>query len=255
MSNPKRFVLLTCTILTIAGVTAMATRSKQDQNQISGQELQRLDFESQFPIADYASPTAAAPDERAKRQARGSKFDKSSQAIVPTNEAEVTADLGHWATGLSGTPVDKSSGVVVGVVTEAKAYLSNDKTGVYSEFSLQVEKVLKDDSKQLNVGCSIFIARAGGRVRFPTGRISQYFTSGQGMPRVGQRYVMFLVGSEEEKYFYILTGYELRDGQVFLLDNPGSSHPLTTYKGGGELSLLKDIRSAIAKTSQPITDR
>lgn len=248
MLNQKLVVCLIFTIITVAFISATAARHQESSEAI--QEQQKLDFESQFPIADYNSPAPVAPDELAKRQSRSSKFDKSSQDIDPANEAEVTTDFSHWATNLSALPVDKSSSVVVGEVSDAKAYLSNDKTGVYSEFVLHLDKVLKDESKRLTSGCSILVARKGGRVRFPAGRISQYFTAGQGMPRVGQRYVLFLISSEEEKYFYLLTGYELREGHVLLLDNPGSGHPITAYKGKEELSLLKDIQAAVAKTSQ-----
>lgn len=248
MNSRKLVAGLTLLIITVAFISTIAAR--HTQNQALTQEQQRLDFESQFPIADYDSPVPAALDELAKRQLRSSRFDKSSQAIDPTNAAEVTTDFSHWAAGLPALPVDKSSAVVIGEMADANAYLSNDKTGVYAEFVLHVDKVLKDDSKQLTTGCSILVARAGGRVRFPTGRIGQYFTAGQGMPRVGQRYVLFLVSSEEQKYFYILTGYELREGHILLLDNPGSGHPITAYKGKDELSLLKDIQAAMAKTSQ-----
>jgi hypothetical protein len=236
-------------------ITAMARRREQEQTQVPAQEQQTLDFECQFPIVDYASSAPAATDERTTRKLRGSKFDKSPQSIDPANEAEVTADLSHWAMGLSAIPVDQSSSVVIGEVMDAKAYLSNDKTGVYSEFVFHVDKALKDGSKHLKSGSSILVARTGGRVRFPSGRVSQYFTAGQGMPRIGQKYILFLLRSEEEKYFYILTGYELRGGQVYLLDNPGRGHPITTYKGKDELSILKEIQTAIAKDSQAAPDR
>ena len=241
-------MLLAAIVSAIAGRPGNKKQNPLQQSIIS-------EFESQFPIADYETQDTLSPEARAVRQLRSSKFDKSSQAIDPKVEAEVTTDLSHWGAELSALPVDKSSGVIVGEVTDTKAYLSNDKTGVYSEFTLQVDKVLKDDSKQLSVGCSILIARSGGRVRFSTGRIGQFYTAGQGMPRVGQQYVLFLSGSQEQKYFYLLTGYELREGHVLLLDNPGSRHPITAYKGKDELSLLKDIQAAIAKTSQATPDR
>jgi hypothetical protein len=248
--NRKRIVLLTLIVCSFVVITALAGRRGQEQNQIPDQEQQRLDFENQFPIADYTASAPTIPDERATRQLRGRKFDKSPQAIDPDNEAEMITDMSHWGKGLSAIPVKQSSHVVVGKITEAKAYLSNDKTGVYSEFIFHIDSVLKNNNRLLNTDCSILVARIGGRVRFPSGRVSQYFTVGQGMPRVGQKYVLFLLGSEEEKYFYLLTGYELRGGKVFLLDNPGSGHPITAYQGKDELSLLKDIQVAIVNTLQ-----
>jgi hypothetical protein len=40
-------------------------------------------------------------------------------------------------------PTHISNAVVIGEVTDAKAYLSEDRTSVYSEFTIRVGEVLK----------------------------------------------------------------------------------------------------------------
>ena len=72
---------------------------------------------------------------------------------------------------LPALPLAESTAVIGGQIRDAKAYLSNDKTGVYSVFTIQIDQVLKN-SAQLSVlaGTSIEVERDGGRVRFPNGR-------------------------------------------------------------------------------------
>lgn len=76
------------------------------------------------------------------------------------------------------------------------------------------------------------------------------------MPRVGGRYLLFFTHEFETpkdtgKDFYLLTGYELRDGQVRLLDDTQPGHPITRYNGATETTLLSDLFNTIAKTSNP----
>jgi hypothetical protein len=51
------------------------------------------------------------------------------------------------------------------------------------------------------------------------------------------------------KDFYLLTGYELRDGQVHLLDDTLPDHPLTCYAGTIETTLLSDIFNKFAAST------
>src|SRR5213075_2263983 len=69
---------------------------------------------------------------------------------------------------ISDLPATESNIVVVGQVVDTKAYLSPDKTGVYSEFTVQIEELLKNDSRStLYSGATLVAERPGGRVRLP----------------------------------------------------------------------------------------
>ena len=73
-------------------------------------------------------------------------------------------------------------------------------------------------------------------------------------PKVGGRYLLFLTRDVQTpddtgKDFHILTGYELRDGRVHLLDDTLPGHPITRYKGNTETTLLTDLFNTVAKTS------
>lgn len=147
-------------------------------------------------------------------------------------------------------PFDKSSVVVVGQVTHAQAYLSNDKTGVYSVFTIKVTEVLKNSLKTPLIAPSLVEAeREGGRVRFPNGRLHLYKISEQDMPRVGLRYVLFLTNTNEEPNLQILTGYELREGKVYALDTLPNTRK---HENADEVKFLCELRE-IANLYSPRT--
>ena len=90
----------------------------------------------------------------------------------------------------------------------------------------------------------------------PSGSIVISWVSHQNMPRIGGRYLLFLTHDFETlndtpKDFYLLTGYELRDGQVHLLDDTPPGHPITRYGGATEKTLLGDLFNTVAKASNP----
>lgn len=250
MRDHMKTIFLLFVALAIAVATAVAAlRGLDSSNSANLMEQQgEMVDESQFPIADYTAPEPADPEKRAKRQAEGRKYNKSK---LPVDEApDTTYGSTHWAEGLSAIPVAESNIIVIGDVMDAQAFLSNDKTGVYSEFTIRIEKILKCDiGTSPAIYSSIVADRPGGRVRFPSGRVNLY-TDGQGMPLLGHRYVLFLTRNAPEQDFTILTGYELRAGRVLLLDDPGGGHPITAYKGMDEKSFLKAVQDAISKVSQ-----
>ena len=137
-------------------------------------------------------------------------------------------------------PVAKSSAVIVCQITGGKAYLSNDKTGVYSVFTVQVHVMIKNSSQLLlSTGSSIDVERDGGRVRFPNGWTLIYVASN--MPQVGLRYVLFLTNAQRQSDFQVLTGYELREGKVYPLDDLPNLH---TYENADETTFLNQLRMA-----------
>jgi hypothetical protein len=159
----------------------------------------------------------------------------------------------HWDEALPALPAGRSALVVLGEVIDAKAYLSNDQTGVYSEFTVRVERVLKNDKgSSVFPGEFITTERWGGRVIFPSGRAITYGNRGQGMPQLGQEYLFFLERNPEQ--YNLLTAYQLRSGKVQPLDGrsaPGgedSEWGGNAFKGKTVDEFLHDVESAIAKS-------
>ena len=138
----------------------------------------------------------------------------------------------HWTANVPAIPTSQSDVVVVGEIVKAEAYLSDDKTGVYSEFTIKISEVLKIDG-QAGINSNTIVAeRAGGNVRFPSGQVQRiHVLYGQRMPEAGQRYLLFLKFTEGKQDLTILTGYKLQDSHVSALD---STTPYTGYDGAGE---------------------
>lgn len=251
MLSRKFFLLLIA--FAVALITIVGARQGQDRSQaLRDKALQdaqkRLEkADKQLPIADFTSPESDNPEERAKRQAKGKKYNKG---LNPLNAATIE-DVQHyeWPEGFPSLPVSQSNAIVVGVVSHAKAFLSKDKSNVYSEFSVCINQVLKDDIRApLMPGSIITTERAGGRVRFPTGEITRVYFDGLGMPLIGKRYVLFLTRKDEEQDFSILTGYELSSDQVTPLDSSTTTN-FNTYKNWDETAFLNELRNTITNPS------
>ena len=223
----------------VASVISVAGKS-QEQESIAKTQRRPFD-ENRFPIADYTAAEPMDPVQRAKRQAKGKKYDNSSWRVYPNSVSDSMVRVDYVDRNLPAFPFDKSSVVVVGQVSDAHAYLSNDKTGVYSVFTVQVNEVLKNSTNLgLSGGSVIEVERDGGRVRFPNGRLHLYITAEQDMPQVGLRYVLFLTNTGDESGFQIVTGYELRAGKVCSLDDLPKLH---TYDNTDEAAFLGELRS------------
>jgi hypothetical protein len=265
-----RLTVLFILILFIVAVSAVALRKENQQaqehqqaireqkakNYLRGQKVRN--HQNQLPIADYDAPEPSDPVTRAKRLAKNKSFNDPREEKKTIAEIGVRARHNEWEWGLeSSIPSAQSSAVIVGKVTDAQAYVSEDKSNVYSEYTVQVEEVLKNDTKEpIAVGDLLTTEREGGRVRFPSGRISTLYISNQGVPQVGRRYVLFLgfnpyevgtkklTGPRGDMRRHILTGYELHAGKVFLLDSAGGRN-FQEHKDKDETSFLDEIRRSI----------
>ena len=228
-------------LLVIAAIIIIPGRS-QEQKSHEKTQPRKVD-ENRFPIAAYTAADPSDPKERSKRQDRAKKYDKSSWRIYPETTSSM-ARVDYVNPNLPALPLAESSVVIVGQVIDAKAYLSNDKTGVYSAFTVQIDEILKKSSGvPLSSGSAIEVERDGGRVRFPSGRTLIYTISSQNMPLVGLRYVLFLTTPRGQSGFQILTGYELREGKVYPLDDLPN---LYRYENADQLNFLSELRSRLA---------
>jgi hypothetical protein len=212
-----------------------------------------IDFK-QFPITELGSPLPPDESEKAVRARKSKKYNNKSVSEI-SEASNVTFVVNQTLSKLSALPADRSSVVLIGEIVNAKAYLSEDKTAVYSEFEVRIQAVLKDNSKQvLTAGESIKVERFGGRVRLPSGKLFIAAVDNQDMPRVGGKYLLFLtndfIGAKHsDEDFNILMGYELKGGKVFPLDRTSSNHPIARYNGKDESNLLTDLTSLLAASA------
>jgi ABC-type uncharacterized transport system ATPase component len=85
---------------------------------------------------------------------------------------------------LPALPVAKSAAVILEEVTQAQAQRSEDETNIFSEFTVQIANILKnDDSFSLAVGKSVVVERLGGRLRLPSGKVVVAQTDKQDLPK------------------------------------------------------------------------
>jgi hypothetical protein len=241
------FVLLT--------VWGIASTAQQDSRTM--QQPPALDH---IPIVDFENPASADakldPKTRALRTARGERYAKHVKGFILDREIDGGMVLAfRYMQPLPAFPLGRSAIVAVGAVVDSQAYLSDDKTGIYSEFSIRIEEVLKNDRLGPTFPGSLVVAeRVGGRVRFPSGRIILYGNREEGMPRQGRRYVFFL--ERQDQQYSLLTAYELLSDRVYPLDGrnaPGGKGALSIgdeYENSDATRFLSELQRAIAKYSQ-----
>ena len=192
--------------------TTFAANSKRQGPGPNFDEIKR-----HFPKVDYAAPESADPVERTKRRGKGKHYDKGYIGREPRHYLSLTNE---WDLNLSALPVEQSSAVVVGTTVNGGAFMSPDKTGVYTELSLKIEEVIYKNGDSVRDGQTIAISRMGGLVRYQTGEETLFRIVGQNMPTIGKRYLFFLKAIPNSDDFQILTGYELSASGVIALDDP-----------------------------------
>ncbi len=225
-------------VLAFSGIVAAVVL----QGQLSLSNEKEAKLARLGPTTDYNSSLPTDPQKQAKRQVRSKKYDKSEWRINPNDVADSTVRVDYFDPNFPDVPVEQSDAVIVGEILNAHAYLSNDKTGVYSEFSVKVHEIVKSDGTITPAGL-IDVEREGGRVRFPSGKVHSYSIDKANMPQVGSHYILFLKRQTEEQPYHLLTGYELRGDRVYPLDE---LNQFKVHKGAEKGPLLSKINSILA---------
>ncbi len=210
------------------------------------QESIKEKIKASYPVADSTEPEASDPKERTKRQKRSKKY--NGHVVVVGPQLVQSSEGYHWPADFKPIPVSASDTIIVGTICDANAHLAEDKNSVYSEFTLRIDSLLKNNTGLSLISReSVTLVRRGGRVRYPSGHISWFFVVGQGMPKLNARYVLFLKMTDEEGLFDILTGYEIRDGRIEPLDYSPGVVGFDRYSGSDATAFINEIRSTIAQ--------
>lgn len=268
MKANRKFLLLV--ILASAFCIATATLSgrvqtrEQDEKK-SNSAAQRLADEGSTPVVNQAAEGSVSKGKRVRQQVRKkrrnlpiAKDDPAEASRFKITEESQSAFGGpsSHAPKEAALPIDRSDAVLIGEVADAQAFLSEDETTIFSEFTVRVDEVLKPFSgTSLYPGASITVAQGGGAIRFPSGKIVERGFIGKPFPSMGKRYLFFLKYNEEGQDFPIITAYQLRDGRVyplFGLTQDGEVLPTMEayqqYRGVEEATFINDVRNSIAQT-------
>jgi len=180
-----------------------------------------------------------------QREIKSPGHDKPIEEM--TNITDIT-ESESWIERLPALPIETSDAVLIGTVTQAEAHLSLQKTSVYSEYIIVIDKVLSDKTDlSLESVRTLTAMREGGRVQFSSGHIQTYRMSGQGFLRANRKYVVFVKQNRETQDFLLLTGYQLRKGKVTAVDQIASH---SVYENFDETEFLDTVRKAIASTGK-----
>jgi hypothetical protein len=241
----RKFKTVALVLPFVFGLTAFVVPRQSNQEQTTpsksapSKTRRKIIDTNHFPIAEFS----ASESSDSKRRARGEKRNQSNWNVDSDALSDSTVVVDSVDLHLPAFPIQEAAAVVVCTVTDAKAYLSNDKTGVYSAFTVLIEEVLKNPGN-LSVGNLVEAEREGGRVKFRSGRVHLYMVSEQDMPRVGSRYVLFLTKTNTEKVFEILTGYEIRVASVYPLDDLPEPR---SYEDTTPANFLNELRMKLAR--------
>lgn len=201
-----------------------------------------------WPIAELNAPAAHDAGQRQMREAKSQRYNLPGEMPLTQIASDEHERLNsrHWWISLPALPAEQSDIVVLGKITQARAYLSGDKTNVYSEFTVQPDEFFKGGEAAPSQ--ALIAEREGGRVRLLSGTIFRHEIRYQGLPRVGRKYVLFLKRVANAPDYEIITGFEINGGRVAALDGVGSDarmFPFRKFDGYADHDFIRAVREAV----------
>ena len=247
MQNMYKLTYVILVLIIVTGTLSLSGRKTRQLAAVqnAGQEKAKQKEEESkrhFPVADFNEPDPLDSSKRALHKQKQKRH--NGLGLVDKNPAADTGggvSLPRGQFDFPALPVAQSDVVVLGEVVEASAHMSEDKTNVYSEFTVRVSTLFKGSASISN--STIVVERIGGFVLYPDGRKLLYRWGTALMPRVGGKFVFFLKNTPQED-LSILTAYELQDGKICPLDWSGQ---FESYRGVTEADFLTALNHALAQ--------
>jgi hypothetical protein len=205
---------------------------------------------SQLPVVEFEGGDLPTKAEAATIARKSKRY--NGRHLKDSSSSELSIGSSHWLLKLPPIPASISDVILVGTVVQAKAFLAEDKAGVYSEFTIHVEQLLKTNGHIPVAINDLFpVEREGGRIKYPSGRTRALILEFQGTPLVGHRYLFFVRRSEEGPNDLMIVAYEVVDGKIVPLDGRslGDGHLLpqfAPFDGVNSEQFLNQVRTAIA---------
>lgn len=229
------FAFLILGVITMAGGVRWA---KSPTNHL-GQERKKRNLKDEVLTPIDAAPDESDADKREARTKKNGRFNKSKRAyeLEEQKEGEYSGTLLETEPPVLPVTTDL---IVVGNIQKRQTYLSDNITIVYTELTVQIEEILKNNpSAPIDPYHHLIVDREGGAIWMPSGRIFRYLVAHLGIPEVGKRYVLFLQ-SETEGDYKLVSGYELTNRKAIIpLEDFADRAPLLDLTEAQFLDLLK----------------
>jgi len=245
-------VLLLGSLIVLSG---RGQANKQSGTKPDDAQLAKQIDDAATPVVDLQNPDTSDRVDKNNRRIKNARHDNSgSDKTRPIPNATAVVGESQARAGFSDLPVATSDLIIEAVVSESHAFLSNDKTGIYSEFTLLVSKPPRlPVGTGLNINDRIVAERFGGKIKYPSGQTIRWGNARQGIPLIGKRYIFFLSKVDQDTY-KLITAYEIVGDTVSPLDGsriePGGRQGASIFdKHNGENldSFLAEVDKAINK--------
>ena len=218
-------------------------------------EQKRKEIRKRFPTARYDEPEEQDIARRARRQLAGKRYEDAGGLVDSTlpiwEDEERILQTDAYLT-VPAIPVKESELIVIGKVLAAAAHLSNNKKTVYSEFTVQIDEILRDTTGNIKKEGSVTVDREGGFVEYKNGLRRFHAIGALSMPQVGGKYILFLRNRDKGPNYEIINGYELKDDGVRVLTH---SPETISYFGMDQTVLLSRVRKALSEASQSKSEK
>ena len=249
ISGRRLTLLIVCVALTLA--LSLVVWSGSANQSVSPQEANKQEMTPQddVPVLDLKQAEKNGSDQLKGRK-RGQSLRQRIQIAELPAAVEPLPFSAHFWSYMPALPIEQSNAVILGKIADRRAVLLDDKLGIYSEFSIKISEIFKDDLDGFFIDQVITASRPGGAVRFPSGRVQKYTIFSMGYPQQDKVYVLFLKRDEFGDYS-ILTGYEVigvvvqpLDGKRNLPKNERDNR-FGIYRGTSLESFRKALQKAI----------
>jgi hypothetical protein len=205
-------------IACLIGLAASQVQLAVAQNDVVAKGKQVLDShkyaETVNPALDNTKPDV--------RLARSKRYNSISFTKLPQVQHDATIyNQQAWSLlkDREHMPVAESTTIAIGSIREDNSYFSENESAIYSEYSFAVTEVLRSVNSPKSVaGESLLCSREGGSIALPNGSKVSWLVPGQGYPKVGEQYLLFLRWNEEEQIFKILRVYLFSGEEVYSID-------------------------------------
>ncbi len=197
---------------------------------------------TKYGIVDYNAPQIENQAEWDRRRQISQRYDNQGwvyklQNAEPGGIGKITDDPPPPL-----FPIEESTLIVVGEIVSVNTFLSNDKGGVYTEFTIRVGDVLKNkESKNVK---EVTADREGGVVVYPNGGRVLYQNSSVGLPRLGSKYLFFLTKDGLSPNYEILTSYDITGDRIHQME---MGRPFDEFKNSNKTTFIETVRNKIGR--------